>query len=388
MTSHPEHKASSSVSPLDASRLKIEKNPKAGTPPPPEQLVFGKTFTDHMLTVPWTMEGGWGEPKIQPYAPLAFEPSSIVFHYAPTLFEGLKAYKDPKGNVRLFRPDLNAARLNRSADRLSLPTLDGDQLVQLLKKIVEIDSNWVPDKEGYSLYVRPALIGTQASLGVGATTEALLFVIMSPVGPYYSSGVKPVALEANPDRVRAWPGGTGDAKIGANYGPCILPQREAAKKGYQQNLWLFGDEHYLTEVGTMNLFVVLKLDNDTWEVVTPPLNGMILPGVTRASVLDLLRDHEKGQSTLPNLPKIKVSEREIKMQELLQAEKNGNLVEVFGAGTAAVISPVDRIGYMGKDIHVPVTDSGFGPVADEVLKRVSAIQWGKVEHPWSVPVKD
>ena len=265
-------------------------------------------------------------------------------------------------------------------------TFDGDELVKLLKKLVEIDANWVPDKEGYSLYLRPTLIGTQPSLGVGETKEALLFVIMSPVGPYYSSGVKPVALEANPERVRAWPGGTGNAKLGANYGPCILPQREAAKKGYQQNLWLFGDEHYLTEVGTMNLFVVLKNDDGSYEVVTPPLNGMILPGVTRDSVLGLLRAHESGESPLPNLPKIHVSEREIKMQELQDAAAQGKLVEVFGAGTAAVLSPVDRIGYMGKDIHVPVTSSGFGPVAEVMLNRMSAIQWGKVEHPWSVPV--
>ncbi|KAI3628083.1 BAT2 [Malassezia furfur] len=363
MSSHPVHPESTTPAPLDASRLKVEKNPKAGTPPPPEQLVFGQTFTDHMLVVPWTAEGGWGEPKIQAYSPLSLQPSSIIFHYAPSLFEGLKAYKNPKGE-----------------------TFDGDELVKLLKKLVEIDANWVPDKEGYSLYLRPTLIGTQPSLGVGETKEALLFVIMSPVGPYYSSGVKPVALEANPERVRAWPGGTGNAKLGANYGPCILPQREAAKKGYQQNLWLFGDEHYLTEVGTMNLFVVLKNDDGSYEVVTPPLNGMILPGVTRDSVLGLLRAHESGESPLPNLPKIHVSEREIKMQELQDAAAQGKLVEVFGAGTAAVISPVDRIGYMGKDIHVPVTSSGFGPVAEVMLNRMSAIQWGKVEHPWSVPV--
>lgn len=254
--------------------------------------------------------------------------------------------------------------------------------------MVDIDSHWVPEKEGYSLYLRPTLIGTEPSLGVGATSEALLYVIMSPVGPYYSSGVKPVALEANPNRVRAWPGGSGDAKLGANYGPCIIAQREAATKGYQQNLWLFGDEHYLTEVGTMNLFVVLKRDDGSLDVVTPPLNGMILPGVTRDSVLCLLRSHESGESTLPNLPKIHVAEREMKMQELVDAAEQSKLVEVFGAGTAAVISPVDRIGYLGKDIEVPVTKSGFGPVAEVVLDRLSAIQWGKVEHPWSVPVKE
>ena len=267
-------------------------------------------------------------------------------------------------------------------------TFDEDELVKLIKKTVEIDQDWVPSEPGFSLYVRPTLIGTQASLGVSPSSDAMLFIIMSPAGPYYSSGVKPVALEANPARVRAWPGGTGDAKLGANYGPCILPQREAAKKGYQQNLWLFGDEHYLTEVGTMNLFVVLKNDDGSFEVVTPPLTGMILPGVTRDSVLGLLRAHGKGESKLGELPAVHVSEREITMKEVEQAAEQGKLVEIFGAGTAVVISPVDKIGYMGKDIPVPVTESGFGPVADVILKTLSDIQWGKVSHPWSVAVSE
>lgn len=383
------------LAPLDASRLKVETNPNPRTPPPSNQLVFGKTFTNHMLTVPWDATNGWGQPRIHAYSPLTLDPSAVIFHYAPSLFEGLKAYRDPKGEIRLFRPDMNMTRMNRSAHRISLPVrarltqqFDDKELVKLLKKLVDIDSDWVPKEDGYSLYIRPTLIGTQATLGVNASTEALLYVILSPVGPYYSSGVKPVALEANPSRVRAWPGGTGDAKLGANYGPGTLPQTEAAKRGYQQNLWLFGDEHYLTEVGTMNMFVVLKENDGSFEVVTPPLNGMILPGVTRDSVLQLLRDHESGKSPLANLPKIRVSEREIKMQELIDAASQNKLVEMFGSGTAAVISPVDRIGYMGKDIHVPVTESGFGPVADVMLSTMSAIQWGKIDHPWSVPVKE
>lgn len=267
-------------------------------------------------------------------------------------------------------------------------TFDGDELIKLIRKLIEMDQDWIPNQAGYSLYVRPTLIGTQPSLGVGANSEALLFVILSPVGPYYATGVKPVALEANPARVRAWPGGIGDAKLGANYGPAILPQREAAERGYQQNLWLFGEEHYLTEVGTMNLFVVLKNDDGSFEVVTPPLNGTILPGVTRDSVLSLLRDHSAGKTELAGLPKITVSEREIKMQELVDAAHDDKLVEVFGAGTAAVISPVNKIGYLGKDIAVPVKESGFGPVAEVVLETLSNIQWGKVEHPWSVPVSE
>lgn len=237
------------------------------------------------------------------------------------------------------------------------------------------------------MYIRPTLIGTEPSVSVTQTSEALLFVILSPVGPYYSSGVKPVALEANPQYVRAWPGGTGNAKIGANYGPGVMPAMQAAARGYQQILWLFGEEHYVTEVGTMNFFVVLKKDDGVWEVVTPPLNGLILPGVTRLSILELLRAHQKGAERLENVPQIEVNERDIKMQELVDAANAGNIVEMFGAGTAAVVSPVNRIGYMGKDIHVPVGESGFGVVTEAVLNKITGIQWGKEEHPWSVPIE-
>ncbi|WFD29237.1 branched-chain-amino-acid transaminase [Malassezia sp. CBS 17886] len=379
--------AATGGAPLDASKLRIERTASARKCPPAADLVFGKTFTNHMLAIPWESTKGWGTPKIHEYRPLTLDPSSVIFHYAPSLFEGLKAYRDPRGEVRLFRPDQNMERMNRSAERIALPTFDGDELVKLIKKLVEIDQEWVPSEPGYSLYLRPTLIGTQATLGVGANTEALLFVIMSPVGPYYSSGVKPVALEADPSRVRAWPGGTGDAKLGANYGPCIMPQMDAAKKGYQQNLWLFGDEHWLTEVGTMNMFVVLCGDDGRFEVVTPPLNGVILPGVTRASVLGLLRAHADGSARLPSVPdEVVVNEREINMKEICDASAKGQLIEMFGAGTAAVVSPVNRIGYQGTDIHVPVTQSGFGAVAEAVLNKLSAIQWGKEDHPWSVRV--
>ncbi|WFD33886.1 branched-chain-amino-acid transaminase [Malassezia cuniculi] len=373
------------MSTLSASRLEITKSTSARKCPPVNELVFGKTFTNHMLTVPWNIESGWGTPKIEAYHPLSLDPSAVVFHYAPCLFEGLKAYRDPKGEIRLFRPDKNMERMNASAHRLALPQFDGDELIKLIKKLLEIDQEWVPSEPGYSLYIRPTLIGTQASLGISQSTEALLFVILSPVGPYYSSVVKPVALEANPDRVRAWPGGSGSSKLGANYAPCILPQMESASKGYQQNLWLYGEEHWLTEVGAMNLFIVLRND-DGLEVVTPPLNGMILPGVTRDSLLSLLRDHVAGKNSLPLPKNIKVSEREIKMGEIVDAANAGRLVEAFGSGTAAVVSPVDRIGYKGSDIKVPVTESGFGEVAEALLNKLKSIQWGHEEHPWSVPI--
>lgn len=370
------------MSTLSSSRLVLEKSTSSRSCPPPNELVFGKTFTNHMLTVPWNAESGWGTPKIEAYHPLTLDPSAVVFHYAPCLFEGLKAYRDPKGEIRLFRPDKNMERMNNSAHRLALPQFDGNELIKMLKKLLEVDQEWVPAEPGYSLYIRPTLIGTQASLGIAPSSDALLFVIMSPVGPYFSSVVKPVALEADPSRVRAWPGGSGDSKLGANYGPCVRAQIDSATKGYQQNLWLYGDEHWLTEVGTMNLFLVLRTD-DGLEVVTPPLNGMILPGVTRDSLLGLLRDHASGKNKLPLPDKIRVSEREINMAELIAAADSNRLVEAFGAGTAAVVSPVDRIGYLGRDIHVPVTSSGFGQVAEVLLNKLKSIQWGHEEHPWS-----
>ncbi|KAG8969792.1 hypothetical protein FRC03_000618 [Tulasnella sp. 419] len=214
-----------------------------------------------MLSIPWTAANGWGKPQIHPYRPLQLDPSSSVLHYCQTVFEGLKAYRDEKGKVTLFRPDMNMKRMVRSAARIALPTFDGDAFLELIKRLVKMDAHWIPQVPGYSLYIRPTLIGNQAALGVGPPNAALLFVICSPVGPYYKNGFKPVKLLATTKYVRAVPGGTGSYKLGANYAPCLVPQTEAAAEGYDQNLWLLGEEHYLTEVGTMNLFVALKKED-------------------------------------------------------------------------------------------------------------------------------
>ncbi|KAI5480051.1 branched-chain-amino-acid aminotransferase [Pseudohyphozyma bogoriensis] len=375
---------------IDPSKLIIERTSSPKTIPPSSTLTFGRTFTDHMLTIPWNRETGWGAPKIEPYAPLALDPSSTVLHYAPTLFEGMKAYKSTDGVARLFRPDKNMERMTRSAARLAFPTFTGEHLTTLLRKLVEVDIDWVPTEPGTSLYIRPTMIGTQAGLGVGASDDVLLFVIACPVGPYYSTGFKPVKLLATTSDVRAWPGGTGAYKLGSNYTSGVVPQMKAAALGYQQILWLYGPEHQLTEVGTMNLFTALRTADGGVELVTPPLEDMVLPGVTRDSVLSLARAHADPSNPLKleGIPeKFTVSERKITMPEIVEAQKAGTLLEMFGTGTAAVISTVDGIGYNDALVPVPVGPDGLGDVARTMLREIVGRQTGEIAEPsWSVVV--
>lgn len=354
-----------------------------------DTLKFGRHFTDHMLTCEWTAEKGWAAPEIRPYGPLSLMPSSTVLHYAQCLFEGLKAYRDKDGRVLLFRPDLNMARMNRSAERLALPTFDGDALLECLKQLIKVEKQWIPQKDGYSLYIRPVIIGTQESVGITPPDRALLYIILSPVGPYYPDGFKPVALHGTTEFIRAAPGGTGSYKVGANYAPGVHAQRAAANLGYVQNLWLYGPEHYLTEVGTMNLFVVFRKPDGTLELVTPPLDGMILPGVTRDSVLSLARSHVSGAISVSGLTsKLVVSERSVTMPEVREAAQAGQLVEMFGAGTAAVVSPIDRVGYLGQDISIPVEADGMGPVSRPIWKELVGRQTGAIPSDWTVVIED
>ncbi|KAJ9101835.1 hypothetical protein QFC21_003175 [Naganishia friedmannii] len=350
---------------IDPFLLKIQETTSAKTPLPSSKLVFGKTFTDHMLMIPWTSEAGWAEPVIK---------------------EWMKAYRCEDGTIRLFRPDMNMARMNRSAARIALPQFNGDALIELIKKMVMLESKWIPGEPGYSLYLRPTMIATQNSLGVGPSSSALLFVIASPVGPYYATGFKAVSLQATTKYVRAAPGGTGGFKLGANYSPGVVPQVEAAKQGYAQNLWLHGPEHYLTEVGTMNLFVVIENEHGQTELLTPPLEDLILPGVTRDSILSLARDHVAGKTQIPGLPErdFVVSERKMTMPQLAQLAREGKVKEVFGAGTAAVVTSVDNIGYEGTDIPIPAGPEGLGPIAKAMLDRIQGIQTGRIEHEWSI----
>jgi branched-chain amino acid aminotransferase len=292
----------------------------------------------------------------------------------------MKAYKSTtdEKSIRLFRPDMNMKRLSSSMSRLHLPAtdFDHDELISCLKELVKLDQKWIPKGMGYSLYIRPTVIATHPFLGVCPPDSILLYIITSPVGPYYKSGFNPVRLTADSDFVRAWPGGTGSAKVGGNYASTMLPQARAADSGYAQVLWLFNDE--ITEVGAMNVFFVVQ-DKSTGrpELVTAPLTrGDILPGVTRDSILYLARSGVLGD--------IDVSERYPTMTEIKQAADESRLLEAFGAGTAAVVTPISCIQYKGQDVKIPAT----GPLTQKIWDQITGIQYGKVEGPpgWSVPV--
>jgi branched-chain amino acid aminotransferase len=373
---------------IDTSKLQITNTTSPKDVIPHNQLVFGKAFTDHMLSLEWTASDGWLPPRITPYQNLSLDPATCVLHYAFECFEGMKAYKDKNGDVRLFRPEMNMKRMNKSAARIALPTFDGEKVIDLLKQFVSLEERFIPSERGYSLYIRPNMIGTQRTLGVGPPGSALLYVIASPVGPYYPTGFKAISLEATTYAVRAWPGGVGASKLGANYAPCIVPQMQAAKRGFHQNLWLFEDidpetgrqEDFVTEVGTMNLFACIRSPSGQPELVTAPLDGTILEGVVRDSILALARERLVPEGW-------KVSERRFTMRELAEACDEGRLMEVFGSGTAATVSPVRSIGWNGKLVDCGLPEGGeVGPVTKRMKDWIEGIQYGEEEHPWSVKV--
>ena len=364
-----------------ASDLQITKTTSFKPKPPLKELVFGKTLTDHMLEIDWDVEKGWDKPRISPYRKLEIDPSATVLHYGIELFEGMKAYKDKKGSLRLFRPDKNMERMNRSAARIALPNFDGEELTKTISEFVKLESDWVSDQFGYSLYLRPTMIGTAPGLGVSASTQAKLFVIASPVGPYYPTGWKPVNLYATTEYVRAWPGGTGNSKLGANYCSGILPTLEVAKQGYQQLLWLQPPNDHITEVGTMNMLVYWLNESGEKELRTAPLDGTILPGVTRDSILSLGR--EWGE--------FKVAEQPWTIQDLKKALNENRVLEAFGAGTAAIVSSVKSIYYKGDVLQIPIDkndpEAGVGPLAKRYADHLMGIQYGEIPHPWSVEIK-
>ncbi|KAM6914061.1 branched-chain-amino-acid aminotransferase, cytosolic-like isoform 1-T1 [Lycodopsis pacificus] len=356
-----------------ASDLVIERNAVCKPKPDPSALVFGKQFSDHMLTINWSVKGGWEAPRIKPFQNLSLHPASSALHYSIELFEGMKAFRGADNHIRLFRPMLNMERMHRSAERSSLPLYDKGELLECIKKLVELEQEWVPFSQDASLYIRPTFIGTEPSLGVSPPGEAMIFVIVSPVGPYFATGsFSPVSLLADPSFVRAWKGGVGAYKMGGNYGATIAVQNEAVKRGCQQVLWLYGEQEQITEVGTMNLFIYWTNEDGEKELFTPPLDGIILPGVTRQSLLDLARTWGE----------FKVTERSMGMQELLAALDAGKVLEVFGAGTACVVCPVGSLLYGGTTYQIPTMQNG-PDLAMKFHKELADIQYGRKASEWA-----
>ncbi|MBO4925193.1 MAG: branched-chain amino acid aminotransferase [Clostridia bacterium] len=339
--------------------------------PDESKLGFGKFFTDHMFVMDWDSENGWHDARIEPFGPLVLHPAATVFHYGAEIFEGLKAYRRPDGDVQLFRPWENIKRLNNSAERLSLPQVDEEFALEALKKFVALEKDWVPSAPGTSLYLRPFLFGNDETLGVHTIHHAKYVVIASPVGAYYAEGLNPVKIMIETRDVRAVRGGTGYTKCGGNYAASMRAGDRAAAEGYSQVLWLDGVERrYIEEVGAMN---VMFLINGT--VVTPALTGSILPGITRKSCIELLR--EMGYT---------VEERLLPVEELSQALKDGSLTEAWGCGTAAVISPIGEL-RMGQ-AHYQVADGGIGKLSQKLYDTLTSIQWGTAPdtHQWTCKV--
>lgn len=334
-------------------------------------LKFGTIFTDHMFLMNYDTGKGWHDARIVPYAPLSLEPSAMVFHYGQEMFEGLKAYKTKEDRTLLFRPNKNIERANRSNDRLCMPQIPEEDFLDAIKTIVKIDEAWIPKKEGTSLYIRPFVIAIDPYIGVRPSDSYLFIIILSPVGVYYPEGLNPVKIWIEDEYVRAVTGGIGESKTGGNYVAAMKAQEKASEEGYSQVLWLDGTERkYIEEVGAMNIF--FKIDG---KVVTPQLNGSILSGVTRDSVIQLCRDWG-----------ISCEERKISIDEVYEAHQKGILEEVFGTGTAAVISPIGELRWA--DHHMKIHDGNIGPFSQRVYNTITGIQLGAIEdtHNWTIEV--
>ncbi len=336
-----------------------------------DKLGFGQHFTDHMFNMDYNPKKGWHNPRIEPYAPIIADPAMMVFHYAQAVFEGLKAFYSKNGDILLFRPKDNFTRLNASCRALCIPEIDEEFALKALKQLIQIEKNKVPKAEGTALYIRPTIIATDAYLGVKPSDTYRYFIILSPVGAYYAAGFNPVKIWITKNHVRAIKGGIGCHKAAANYAASLYASKEATEKGYDQVLWLDGKKlKYIEEVGSMNIFFVI---DD--ELATPALSGSILPGITRNSIMRLAK--EWG---------MKVSEKQISVDELINAYEAGKLKEAFGSGTAAVISPVGEIGYGDKVLNI--NNGKVGEITAKFYKRLTDIQYGKAEGPegWSEKV--
>lgn len=367
----------------------------------PELWAQGEA-TDHMILTRYNLaNGGWATPQLVPYGPLSLMPTAAALHYATECFEGMKLYRGVDGRIRLFRPEHNAMRMRQSAARVSLPDFPAEQLVELIAALAAVDApRWLPkDRPGTYLYVRPTMIATQPSLAMKKASEALLYIILvcfpdfdQPTGslgpPAQGGKVRRPGLRllaSGKDMVRAWPGGFGNCKVGANYGPSIIASAAAAQQGFDQILWLLGGEEWVTEAGACNFFAVVKPKGGLGrtQLLTAPLgSGVVLPGVTRTSVLETVSE------TLPN--ELDVVERNFSIHELMDAASDGRLVECFVCGTAFFITPVGEISYEGRAIRVPVGDERgrSGNLVERLRERLSAIMQGDIEHPWAYVVEE
>jgi branched-chain amino acid aminotransferase len=332
--------------------------------PDDHNLGFGTLFTDHMFNMDYSPEKGWHNPRIEPYGPIQMDPATMVLHYGQEVFEGLKAFRTDGGKIQFFRPRDNFKRMNRSCRALCIPEFDSALAFEALKQLVAIEKEWVPRAPETSLYIRPTIIAMDPFLWVRASHTYRFFIILSPVGAYYAEGFNPVKIWVTRDHVRAVRGGLGEAKTSGNYAASLFAAEEAHRHGYTQVLWLDGvEQRYVEEVGSMNIFFVID-----GEVITPQLNGSILPGITRDSVINLAK-----------MWGVPVCERKISIDEVMEAHQKGTLEEVFGSGTAAVISPVGEIKYDEK--IVTIGKGEVGPMAKRFFKAITDIQYGRAKAP-------
>ena len=353
--------------------IRIEKTTAPKAKPDMSKVSFGTAFTDHMFLMDYSSAEGWHDPRIVPYGPLPIDPSAAVLHYAMNVFEGLKAYRTAEDRIQLFRPDCNIERMNNSADRLSLPRIDPEDALQAIRALVALEKDWVPSGEGESLYIRPLLMSVEPDVSLHCIDRCLFVIILSPVGCYYKTGLQPVSIAIEEEDARTVRGGTGFAKCGGNYAAAQRAGLRAEAKGISQVLWLDGaTKQYIEEVGSMN--VMFKIDGT---VVTPTLEtGTVLPGVTRRSIVQLLR--EEGQ---------KVEERLFSVAEFIQAVEENRIEEAWGCGTAAVVSPIGKLIIGGKEYRVG--DGSIGPLTQKLYDELTGIQWGRLPdtHGWIVPVE-
>lgn len=355
---------------ISKQRISIRRAAELKPLPPTDQLLFGKHFTDHCFYSKYAPAEGWHDLKVEPYGSFSIEPTAAVFHYGQAMFEGMKAFRHPDGRVYLFTPDFNLKRMQDGAKRLCLPVPSREVFMGGLRELIQLDERWVPKEKDCSLYIRPTLIGTDPYLKAVPSKSALFFVVLTPVGPYFGAKKSGLRIYVEDKAVRAAPGGLGATKAGANYAASFQSAMQANAEGFDQVLWLDANHSGIEEVGTMNVFFVLK-----GEIVTPELNGSILPGGTRAAVIELLKSM-----------KLPLVERRITIEELVQSQREGKLLEAFGTGTAAVISPIGELNYKGEPFHINKGEPGH--LTQKLYDQITGIQYGRQADPfgWMRPL--